>query len=231
MPAPRPAQGRDVPAELRAEVEQIARRAAAAGRPLDPMPALELATRPRHGSRVFLGPPDGSQLPRVRLGLDLLDVDPADRAWAIAHELAHVLRRQEGIRLEFTGRRVTAGALLGVLAVAAVLTAGYGALFGSGRYVALLLTLGLVGATGMWLVLVALIRQEETETDATATDVFGEVLTPAGVERIQRNEGRLSRYVPTVLRTHPHPAARRRAGLATTPAGSHPAPTPPPFRH
>ncbi len=69
MPARRPARGRDVPAELRAEVEQIARRAAAAGRPLDPMPALELATHPRHGSRVFLGPADGSQLPRLRLGL------------------------------------------------------------------------------------------------------------------------------------------------------------------
>jgi Zn-dependent protease with chaperone function len=231
MPARRPARGRAGPAELRAEVEQIARRAAAAGRPLDPMPALEMATRPRYGSRVFLGPADGSQLPRLRLGLDLLDVDPADRAWAIAHELAHVLRRQEGIRLEFTRRRVTAGALFGALAVVAVLTAGYGALFGSGRYVGLLLILGLVGAAGMWLVLMALIRQEETETDVTATDVFGEVLTPAGVERIQRNEGRLSRYVPTVLRTHPHPATRRRARLATTPAGSHTAPTPPPSRH
>jgi predicted Zn-dependent protease len=176
------------------------------------MHALEIATHPRHGSRV-LRPADGSQLPRLRLGRDLLDVDPADRAWAIAHELAHVLRRQEGIRLEFTGRLVTAGALLGALAVAAVLTAGYGALFGSGRYVALLLTLGLVGATGMWLVLVALIRQEETETDATATDVFGEVLTPAGVERIRRNEGLLSGYIPTFLRSHPHAAARRQAGL------------------
>src|SRR5688572_29141351 len=122
MPARRPARGRDVPAELRAEVEQIARRAAAAGRPLDPMPALEMATRPRHGSRV-LRPSDGSQLPRLRLGLDLLDVAPADRAWSIAHELAHVLRRQEGIRLEFTGRLVTAGALFAALAVAAVLTA------------------------------------------------------------------------------------------------------------
>ncbi len=212
MPARRPARGRDVPAELRAEVDQIARRAAAAGRQLDPMPVLELATHPRHGSRV-LRPADGSQLPRLRLGLDLLDVDPADRAWAIAHELAHILRRQEGTRLEFTGRRVTAGALLGALAVAAVLTAGYGALFGSGRYVGLLLTLGLVGATGMWLVLVALIRQEETETDATATDVFGEVLTPAGVERIRRNEGLLSGYIPTFLRSHPHPAARRQASL------------------
>ena len=230
MPARRPARGRDVPAELRAEVEQIARHAAAAGRPLDPMPALELATHPRHSSRV-LRPADGSQLPRLRLGLDLLEVDPADRAWAIAHELAHVLRRQEGIWLEFTRRRVTVGALLGALAVAAVLTAGYGLLFGSGRYVALLLNLALVGAAGMWLVFVALIRREEAETDATAAAVFGEVLTPAGVERIHRNEGRLSRYVPTVLRTHPHPAARRRAGLATTSAGSHPAPTPPPFRH
>ena len=212
MPARRPARGRDVPAELRAEVDQIARRAAAAGRQLDPMPVLELATHPRHGSRV-LRPADGSQLPRLRLGLDLLDVDPADRAWAIAHELAHVLRRQEGIRLEFTGRRVTAGALLGALAVAAVLTAGYDVLFGSGRYVGLLLILGLVGAAGMWLVLVALIRQEETETDATATDVFGEVLTPAGVERIRRNEGLLSGYIPTFLRSHPHAAARRQAGL------------------
>jgi hypothetical protein len=103
--------------------------------------------------------------------------------------------------------------------VAAVLVAGYLVLFGPGRYIGLLLALGVVGATGMRLVLVALIRREETETDAAAARVFGEVLTPAGVERIRRNEGRLSRYVPTVLRSHPHPAARRRAGLAATVTG------------
>lgn len=217
MSARRPARGGDVPAELRAEVEQIARRAAAAGRPLEPIPTLEIATHPRHGSRAF-SPRGGVPPPRVCLGLDLLDAAPADRAWTIAHELAHVLRRQEGTRLEFTRRLVTAGALLGALAVAAVLVAGYLVLFSPGRYIGLLLALalGIVGVTGMWLVLVALIRREETETDAAAATVFGEVLTPAGVERIRRNEGRLSRYVPTVLRSHPHPAARRRAGLAAT---------------
>lgn len=81
----------------------------------------------------------------------------------------------------------------------------------------LLLTLAALGAFGMWLVLIGLVRREETAIDATAARVFGEVLTVAGVERIRHNKGALSRCVPTLLRSHPDPAARRRAGLAGRP--------------
>lgn len=66
----------------------------------------------------------------------------------------------------------------------------------SSRAVGLLLVLAALGALGMWMVLIGLIRREETATDATAARVSGEVLTVAGVERLRRNEGALSRYVP-----------------------------------
>jgi hypothetical protein len=39
------------------------------------------------------------------------------------------------------------------------------------------------------------------------------VLTVAGVERLHRIEGLLTRHLPTFLRSHPHAAARRQAGL------------------
>ena len=205
----------DVPDQLRAEFQQIAARAAAAGRPLRPVPTLEVAAHSRHGSRVILGPPGGPDLPRVRLGLDLLDTPPADRAWTIAHELSHVLRRQEGARPGVSAGLLVGAAATGALSIAAVLAAGYSALLGDDRYAGPLFVLAVAGVAGLWLVLNALIRREETETDATAAAVFGEVLTAAGVERVRRNEGALSRYVPTLLRSHPHPAARRRAGLAS----------------
>ena len=53
----------DVPAQLLVEYEQIAARAAAAGRPLRPVPLLELTADARHGSRAILGPPGGADLP------------------------------------------------------------------------------------------------------------------------------------------------------------------------
>ena len=114
------------------------------------------------------------------------------------------------------------GGLPGVAGcVAALLTAAYAAVSGAGPDVGLLLALAALGAFGMWMVLISLVRREETATDATAAQVFGEVLTVAGVERIRRNEGALSRYVPTLLRSHPDPAARRRAGLASRPDLDH----------
>lgn len=207
----------DVPSALRVQYQQIAVRAAAAGRPLHPVPMLEVAAHAKHGSRAIVGPTGGAEVPRVRLSMELLDIAAPDRAWTIAHELSHVLRRQEGARLELTRVPLITAALLGAVAAAAVLAAGYSALLGSGSYIGLLFALAGVGVLGMWLVLVWLIRREETATDATAAAVFGEVLTAAGVERVRRDEGALSRYVPTVLRSHPHPAARRRAGLAARP--------------
>ena len=51
----------------------------------------------------------------------------------------------------------------------------------------------------------SLVRCEEIATDATAAAVFAEVLSAAGVERIRRNEGALSRYLPTGIRSHRTP--------------------------
>ena len=95
-------------------------------------------------------------------------------------------------------------------------------LLGSGVDVGPLLTLALLGVGALWLMLIALIRREEAAADVTAAAVFGEVLTIAGVERLRRGEGALARYVPSVLREHTHPNARRRAGLATIGRASNP---------
>ena len=211
MSARRCVRGGDVPAGLRAEVERIARRAARHGTPLNPMPELEIAQRTRHGSRARLGARD--RPPRLYLDPGLLDLAPADRAWTIAHELAHVLRRQEGTRQELARGLLTTAGLLAVLAVGAVLAAGYLVLSGSARHVGLPFAVGVASVAGMWLLFISLLRREETETDAAAAAVFGEVLTVAGVERLRRIEGLLTRHLPTFLRSHPHPAARRQAGL------------------
>jgi Zn-dependent protease with chaperone function len=204
----------DVPAQLRAEYEQIAARAAAAGRPLRPVPLLELTADARHGSRAILGPPGGADLPRVRLSVNVLTTAPAERAWTIAHELSHVLHRQEGARPGRTTVFLLGAAGIAGGTVAAVLGAVYSVLLGSGVDVGPLLTLALLGVGALWLMLVALIRREETAADVTAAAVFGEVLTIAGVERLRGGEGALARYVPNVLREHTHPNDRRRAGLA-----------------
>ena len=211
----------DLPAQLRAEYEQIAARAAAAGRPLRPVPLLELTAAARHGSRAILGPPGGADLPRVRLSVNVLTTAPAERAWTIAHELSHVLHRQEGARPGRTTAFLLGAAGIAGGTVAAVLGAVYSVLLGSGVDVGPLLTLALLGVGALWLMLVALIRREETAADVTAA-VFGEVLTIAGVERLRRGEGALARYVPNVLREHTHPNARRRAGLAAVGRASKP---------
>lgn len=209
-----------MPAELQTQYEQIVQRAAVAGRPLDPVPVLEGADRSSHGSRSFVGPPGSTELPRVRLGLDLLAAAPEDRAWTIAHELSHVLRRQESARLEFTRGPLALAAVLSAVAVGAVLLAGISLVRSGGADIGLLLGTAAVSAVGMYFVNVTLVRREEIATDATAAAVFGEVLSAAGVARVRRNEGALSRYLPTVIRSHPHPAARRRAGLAHRPQPS-----------
>jgi Zn-dependent protease with chaperone function len=212
----------DVPAQLRAEYEQIAARAAAAGRPLRPVPLLELTADARHGSRAILGPPGGADLPRVRLSVNVLTTAPAERAWTIAHELSHVLHRQEDARPGRTTGFLAGAAGIAGGTVAAVLGAVYSVLLGSGVDVGPLLTLALLGVGALWLMLVALIRREETAADVTAAAVFGEVLTFAGVERLRRGEGALARYVPNVLREHNHLSDRRRAGLATIGRASNP---------
>jgi len=87
---------------------------------------------------------------------------------------------------------------------------------GSGAAVDLLLTLSMVGAVVMAAGIATVTRREEVATDATAAAVFGEVLSTAGVRRLRRREGIPARLLPSLLRSHPHPGSRRRAGQAVT---------------
>jgi len=178
VPQDRGSPAGEVPAELREQYEQIAARAAAAGRALDPTPVLEIATRARHDSRVFLGTAGAAGPVRVRLSRDL--------------------------------------ALAGTASAAGVFAAGYAALRGSGAAVELLLTLSMVGAVVMAAGIATVTRREEVATDATAAAVFGEVLSTAGVRRLRRREGIPARLLPSLLRSHPRPGSRRRAGRAVT---------------
>ena len=204
--------GRDVPPALLEQFERIAARAADAGRPLDPVPLLEVAAGARRGSRAYPG--SGGDGPRVRLSQDLLDVAPAERAWTIAHELSHVLHRQEGLRPGAAPRLLVGIGVLAVASVGSALGGRQALLRGSPRRGDLLFAVAAGGAFGLWLAAVAAIRREEDAADATAAVVFGEVLGTAGVERLLALEGALARRVPTLLRDHSHPVARRRAGLA-----------------
>lgn len=209
-----------VPERLQQEVETIAARAAAIGRPLTPMPTLEIATNTRQTSRAFTGPLGSTDTPRVRLAQDFLDTAPEERAWTIAHELSHVLHAQEGDRPGFTRGRLTAAGALLAIAVAALACAGYAELTQSGPGAGWFLVLALVSGIGMCMVIFAVIRREEIAADATAVEVFGEVLTVAGVQRLRRREGAFGAFAElplTAVRTHPRPSHRRRAGLTHRP--------------
>ena len=76
-----------------------------------------------------------------------------------------------------------------------------------------LLAIVFAGVIASLLVIATRIRREEAGADALAAAVFQEVLSETGVKRIRRDEGLGWRWCPTVARTHPHPAARRQAGL------------------
>jgi len=216
VPQDRGSPAGEVPAGLREQYEQIAARAAAAGRALDPTPVLEIATRGRHDSRVFLGAAGAAGLVRVRLSRDLVTAVSAERAWTIAHELGHALRHQEGARLQMPAGLLAGSALAGTASAAGVFAAGYAALRGSGAAVEVLLTLSMVGVVVMTAGIATVTRREEVATDATAAAVFGEVLSAAGVRRLRRREGIPARLLPSLLRSHPHPGSRRRAGQAVT---------------
>ncbi len=213
MPQDRGSPAGEVPAGLREQYEQIAARAAAADRALDPTPVLEIATCARHDSRVFLGAAGAAGPVRVRLSRDLVTAVPAERAWTIAHELGHALRHQEGARLQMPAGLLAGSALAGTASAAGVFAAGYAALRGSGPTVELLFTLSMVGAVVMAAGFATVTRREEV---ATAAAVFGEVLSTAGVRRLRRREGIPARLLPNVLRSHPHPGSRRRAGQVVT---------------
>lgn len=95
--------------------------------------------------------------------------------------------------------------------ISAVVGAAYSERLGSETQVLGLWFGGLI-AVGVGLVLLmGSIRREEVRTDATASEVFEVVLTDADADRLRRIEGK-ARFLPTLLRTHPHPHVRRSAG-------------------
>jgi len=216
VPQDRGSPAGEVPAELREQYEQIAARAVGAGRALEPTPVLEIATRARHDSRVFLGTAGAAGPVRVRLSRELVTAVPAERAWTIAHELGHALRHQEGARLQMPTRLLAGGAVAGAASAAGVFAAVYAAMRGSGAAADLLFTLSRVGVVVMAAGIATVTRREEVATDLTAAAVFGEVLSTAGVRRLRRREGISARLLPSLLRSHPHPGSRRRAGQAVT---------------
>lgn len=200
-------QTRQVPADVRAQYAELAARAAAKGRPLRPVPALQLRNSP--GSESVAGPANGTVRPRVELSAELAAGEPATREFTIGHELAHLLRRQEGrVATAYVMWMVTALWLVGACALAA---AAYPERVGSGILVFGLWFGGLTALLGGLVLLMASIRREESRTDATAWEVFGVVVTDPDERRLLRVEGK-ARFLPTFLRTHPHPQARLAAG-------------------
>jgi len=192
--------------DLLSEVHVLAARAARAGRPLRPVPTVEISDK--LSSRAF----PSHTPPRIRLSSRLPQLSPRERAWTIAHELSHVLRHQEGSAWRrapiwpfLLASVVTFASLTG-----AVITAPRSAILST-----LLVLLALAGAGGLtWWNLTQLAgsRRNETETDALAATVFGEVMTEEWVQHTLHAEG-LSKYLPLALRSHPRPDARRRDAL------------------
>jgi hypothetical protein len=89
-------------------------------------------------------------------------------------------------------------------------------LLGSGTYTSLLLALIVPPVLGMLALMARLLarsRQDETETDATAAEVFAELPTQTTVHVMTVREGATLRHLPMILRTHPRPANRRSAAL------------------
>ena len=199
--------------DLLEQFTDIVDRATAAGRPLHPRPRLEVADGRRERSRAVTR---AGEAPRVRVQRDLPARPPQARAWTLAHETAHVLRAQEGARPPQRGLTALAG-VLAVVAVVAVAVGAYGELLAGWTGTTtqwLLPAVAGITALGMIMILTALVRREEVATDEVAAVIFGEVLSPDGVQRLLHAEGGLwLRWLPTLLRTHPRPAARRRAGL------------------
>jgi hypothetical protein len=196
-----------VPDDLREQYDQIVSRAAAL-RP--PGPVLEVAGEPCHSSRVVLAASGESATPRVRLSADLLGTPPANRAWSIAYELGHILFRQEGARPAGAPVFLVIAAVLATGAVVCVFGAGWAMSHSPGSLAGGLAAAALLQVGGLWLVWLALLRREEAATDAVAAVVFGEVLTPAGVERLCRREVRCrvtSRRCCGLIRAPAHDAA------------------------
>jgi len=238
VPEDRGSPAGEVPAELREQYEQIAARAAAAGRALDPTPVLEIATRARHDSRVFLGAAGAAGPVRVRLSRELVTAVPAERAWTIAHELGHALRHQEGARLQMPTRLLAGSALAGTASAAGVLAAVYAALHGSGAAVDLLFAFSMLGAVVMVAAIATVTRRDrrcgvrggaQRGRCATATLPRGPRPSPARGHRAggqlggqqqprpgRDHAGAPGALLPTVLRSHPRPGSRRRAGQAAT---------------
>lgn len=177
--------------------------------PLDPVPVLDIATNPRRSSRVVLGSSTDATV-RVRLSADLVGASPRVRSWSMAHELSHVQRRQQGVRPVGLAPPLTAAAVSASAGVGGLAGAGWALAAGPPWAGPASCVVAVAGVLGLWLVLLALHRQEEAATDTTACTVFGQVLTEAGVARLAHQEGPLARWVPTLLRSHPRPSRRRR---------------------
>jgi hypothetical protein len=195
---------------VQAEYDEIASRAEAAGRPLRPMPKLMIAdgyTKAAAGLR-------GRRYATVCLSPNDLDDDPRYRAWGIAHELGHVWIAQRRRGPGSTALRKLPAYALTVLGTTAFVVLSLAAA-SLGRWILLGMAIGtlVTTVTTGQVISCAADRAEETEADEVAAVVFGEVLSPEGVEMVRREEESVQRK-PRIFWTHPLPAKRRRSGLA-----------------
>jgi len=199
---------------VRAHVDDLLDRAAAAGHRLEPRPVVEVLPGRGHSSSR---PATSREAAAVLVGRDLLDAPPAVQRWGLAHEVAHLLPSPATARGHL-------GPWLGTVAAVATLVAAAAAVASA---VALATAPGVApmppwlplvsvaGVVVLWLVLQRMRRQLETAVDVATAAVFGLVLPPEGVQWLTTAEGTVSRRLPVLLRTHPRPAARRRTGLDT----------------
>lgn len=204
------------PGPVATELDHLIARARAHGHPVRVPP---IATAGRGRSRNHIGPWSEDEPRRIVLTSSTLVLPAAERRWVLAHELSHQLRDdQRGGRypeprwawpLTVALLVLLIGSILGCGAIALGLLHPYKEVSAAVAVAAAVLMAAFLAVLTRWE------RAEETAVDHTAAEVFGAVLTPAGVRRLQRREGRLfGRLLPVPVRSHPRPAARRVAGLA-----------------
>jgi len=207
-----------VPAELRAQYEDLAARAATLGRALRPVPIVEIATSSTEDNHFWPGSIHGTRPPRIRLSQDLPSMPAHDRGFSMAHELSHALSFQEKARrLQIQDRIFLIGIAVAVLAGVAEAALHISRVGIPVVSVALgLLAFASLGVT--ILITLAVTRREEAATDVMAATVFGEALTEAGMRRLERREGASLQRRWRWFRTHPLPPTRRASGLDLTAA-------------
>ena len=202
-----------VPQAVCAEVEHLLARAAAAGRIFAPVPGLVLDAAREPAVHVTHPPRGTPGVSLVHLTPEVLARAPRERAWTLAHELAHVLRHQDGTYARDRRFLDVAWCAAALTCLAGLLTGAYSDLYGEQALVVLSVLVSAASALISVLVSFARVRRDEIATDTLAAVVFGHRPSQQEVVDLRRNEGRFAALVPAFLRTHPRPHRRGAARL------------------